>query len=100
MSTFEDLRKHWEETQKNDFWDAWGIVLHTKTLYDLMAEIPPVTMTLHDSHIARTLFGLTVIEADKWLDMMEQDCVIVDKPMGELVIAWEAERKRRMYGGK
>lgn len=98
MSTFENLRKHWEESQKNGFWDAWGIVLRTKTLYDLLAESPPVILTAEDRGFAHKLFGLTVIQANAWLDMMEQDCVIVDKPMGELVIAWEAERKRRMYG--
>lgn len=93
MSTFEDLRKHWEESQKNGFWDAWGIVLRTKTLYDLMAEIPLVTMTLHDSPVARTLFGLTVIEADKWLDFTGYDCLVVDKALGETIIKWEAAHK-------
>ena len=98
MSTFEDLRKHWVEAQKNNFWDAWGIVLRTETLYYLLAESPPEILTAEDSEVAHKLFGLAVIQANAWLDMVEQDCVIVDKPMGELIIAWEAANRRRYYG--
>ena len=94
-STFEKVREHWANSQRNKFWDAWGIVLRTETLYDLLAESPPVILTAEDRGVAHKLFGLTIIQANAWLDMMEQDCVIVDKPMGVLIIAWEAANKRR-----
>ena len=96
-STFEKIREQWVNAQKNKFWDAWGIVIRTETLYDLLAETPTVTVVDAGDRLIHQLFGLTVIQADAWLKMMEQECVIVDEPMGKLIMNWEAANRRR-YG--
>lgn len=91
VKIIEFVMRHKREAERNGFHDAWGIVLRVEYLHQLLDDIPITNLGI-GSRDVRAVCGLNVIEADWFLDNAQQDCVIVDKFLGEKI---EEETYRR-----
>lgn len=84
VSTFDMVYKQYIESQKNNFWDAWGIVASPRTIYALRAECLE-NATLHKASYGKfeELFGLVIIPRSE----VEDDKVyIVDEELGRTLL--------------
>ena len=92
MSAYDQVYKAYTDSQKNNFWDAWGIVASPRVVHELRAECME-RMAVHNADVGALdkIFGLVVIPYDL-LD--DQTCYVVDEQLGRTILE-QAERSRR-----
>ena len=85
MTVYDMLQRQYLEAKKNNFFDAWGIVINPATLAELKAEIPRCnacsnTVFLDD---IEKIFGLVIIPHNR----VEKDkAYVVDEFLGKAII--------------
>ena len=92
MSVYDQVYKAYTDSQKNNFWDAWGIVASPRVVHELRAECME-RMVVHNADVGalEKIFGLVVIPYDL-LD--DQTCYVVDEQLGRTILE-QLERSRR-----
>ena len=92
MSVYDQVYKAYTDSQKNNFWDAWGIVASPRVVHKLRAECME-RMVVHNADVGalEKIFGLVVIPYDL-LD--DQTCYVVDEQLGRTILE-QLERSRR-----
>ena len=84
MSVYDQMHKAYIESQKNNFWDAWGIVANSKTINKLKSECLEHIVVFNSSEQAiEKLFGLVVIPCDL-CDIA--NVYIVDERLGRTIL--------------
>ena len=84
MTALEQIHKVYQDAQKNNFWDAWGIVASPITIHELTADVRS-RMILHykDDGDVTTIFGLVVIPCE----ICERDkAYVVDEQLGRTIL--------------
>lgn len=84
MSAYEQVCKAYTDSQKNNFWDAWGIVASPRVIHELRAECME-HMAVHNADVStpEKIFGLVVIPYDL-LD--DEYCYVVDEQLGRTIL--------------
>ena len=84
MSAYEQVYKAYTDSQKNNFWDAWGIVASPRVIHELRAECME-HMVVHNADVGtpEKIFGLVVIPYDL-LD--NEHCYVVDEQLGRTIL--------------
>ena len=84
MSAYDQVYKAYTDSQKNNFWDAWGIVASPRVVHELRAECME-RMAVHNADVGALdkIFGLVVIPYDL-LD--DQTCYVVDEQLGRIIL--------------
>ncbi len=85
MAIIEMLQTHYREIKKNNFFDAWGIVVNPKTAYALRAEVIEASSCIPlDMGEVDKVFGLVVIPNP----MVDEDTAyIVDESFGRQLMS-------------
>lgn len=84
MSVYDQAYKAYADSQKNNFWDAWGIVANPMTINELKAECLEHIVVFNGSEQAiEKLFGLVVIPCDL-CDIA--NIYIVDERLGRTIL--------------
>ena len=84
MTVYEEAHRQYIEAQKNNFFDAWGIVMSPITAHQLRAECME-HIVRHKANIGAVdkIFGLVVIPHK----MVSKDTMyIVDEPLGRQIL--------------
>lgn len=91
MTALEQIRKVYQDTQKNNFWDAWGIVASPKTLCDLRAEcLEQMAVYSTAQGMIDSIFGLVLIPCT----LVGNDVAyVVDEQLGRMIL--EEKRNER-----
>lgn len=91
VSTFDMVYKQYIESQKNQFWDAWGIVASPRVIHELRAECME-HMVVHNADVGRfeTIFGLVVIPYPL---LGDETCYVVDEQLGRTILG-QTERSK------
>jgi len=92
MSAYDQIYKAYTDSQKNQFWDAWGIVASPRFIHELRAECRE-RMVVHNDDVGalEKVFGLVVIPYDL-LD--DETCYVVDKQLGRTILG-QTERSSK-----
>ena len=88
MSAYDQIHKAYVESQKNNFFDAWGVVVNPITAYALRTEVLSRMSTYYaQDGVLETIFGLVLIPCE----VCETDkAYIVDEELGRTILG---ERK-------
>jgi len=91
MTAYEQAYIQYQEACKNDFFDAWGIAINPKTLYELRAECLSqlVAYSTGDGMLEK-LFGLVIIPCR---DCAEDKMYVVDEFLGRQLQELYGERR-------
>lgn len=89
MNAYDQMYKAYTDSQKNGFWDAWGIVANPITIHELTADVKSrIELNYAVSGDVTTIFGLVVIPHT----LCEKDKVyVVDEQLGRTLLG-QAER--------
>lgn len=84
MSAYDQIYKAYTDSQRNNFWDAWGIVASPKVFHEVKAECME-RMVLYNTDVGalEKIFGLVVIPYPL-LD--EKTCYVVDEQLGRTIL--------------
>lgn len=84
MSAYDQVYKAYTDSQKNGFWDAWGIVASPKFVHELKVECME-RMVVHntDAGALEKIFGLVVIPHAL---LSDKDCYVVDEQLGRTIL--------------
>lgn len=84
MSAYDLIYKAYTDSQKNNFWDAWGIVASPKVFYELRAECME-RMVVHNADVGafEKIFGLVVIS---YALLDDKTCYVVDEQLGRTIL--------------
>ena len=84
MTVYDQVHKAYTDALKNNFWDAWGIVLNQKMIYGLRAECME-RMAIHNMPMGKidTIFGLVVIPCNL---VEDNRAYIVDEMLGRTIL--------------
>ena len=84
MSAYDQIYKSYTDSQKNNFWDAWGIVANPITIHELTADVKSrMELNYEVSGDVTTIFGLVVIPHT----LCERDNVyVVDEQLGRTIL--------------
>lgn len=84
MSALEQVHKAYTDSLKNDFWDAWGIVVSPRVIYELRAECVE-HMVVHNADVGalEKIFGLVVIP---YALLDDKTCYVVDEQLGRTIL--------------
>ena len=84
MSAYDQVYKAYTDSQKNDFWDAWGIVASPRVIHELRAECME-HMVVHNADVGalEKIFGLVVIP---YALLGDQTCYVVDEQLGRTIL--------------
>lgn len=90
MSVYDQVYKAYTESQKNDFWDAWGIVASPRVIQELRAECME-RMVVHNADVGTfdKIFGLVVIP---YALLDDKTCYVVDEQLGRTILGQTDER--------
>ena len=84
MSAYDQVYKAYTDSQKNGFWDAWGIVASPRVIHELRAECMERMVVFNaDVGTFEKIFGLVVIPYPL-LD--DQTCYVVDERLGRTIL--------------
>ena len=84
MSVYDQVYKAYTDSQKNGFWDAWGIVASPRVIYELRAEcVGHMVVDNADVGAFEKIFGLVVIPYPL-LD--DETCYVVDEQFGRTLL--------------
>ena len=84
MSAYDQIYKEYTDAQKNDFWDAWGIVASPRVIHELRAGCVGHMVVDHaDVGALEKVFGLVVIPYPL-LD--DKTCYVVDEQLGRTIL--------------
>ena len=91
MSAYDRVYKAYTDSQKNNFWDAWGIVASPRVVHKLRAECME-RMAVHNTDVGalEKIFGLVLIPYDL-LD--DEYCYVVDEQLGRTILGQMARQK-------
>ena len=84
MSVYDQVYKAYTDSQKNNFWDAWGIVASPKVIHELRAECLE-HMVVHNAAVGAVeeIFGLRVIP----YSLLDNEAVyVVDEQLGRTIL--------------
>ena len=91
MTKYDQAYWQYKEAQKNNFFDAWGIAINPKTLYELRAEcLSQLVAYSADVGMLEKLFGLVIIPCR---DCAEDKMYVVDEFLGRKLQKLYGERK-------
>lgn len=84
MSAYDQIYKAYTDSQRNNFWDAWGIVASPRVINELRAECME-RMVVHNADVGtfEKIFGLVVIP-HPLLD--DETCYVVDEQLGRTIL--------------
>ena len=84
MNAYDQIYKAYTDSQKNNFWDAWGIVASPKVFHEVKAECME-HMVLYNTDVGalEKIFGLVVIPYPL-LD--DKTCYVVDEQLGRTIL--------------
>ena len=93
MTALEQIRKVYQEAQKNNFWDAWGIVASPQTINELRAECLEQVVAYNVSRgMINSIFGLVLIPCVK----VETDKIyVVDEKLGRMILGEGFDERSR-----
>lgn len=93
MTALEQIRKVYQEAQKNNFWDAWGIVASPQTIHELRAECLEQVVVYNVSRgMINSIFGLVLIPCVK----VETDKIYVaDEKLGRMILGEGFDERNR-----
>ena len=84
MSVYDQVYKAYTDSQKNNFWDAWGIVASPKVFHELRAEcMEHVVVHNADVGALEKIFGLVVIP---YALLDDETCYVVDEQLGRTIL--------------
>lgn len=87
MKMLDKILDEWKQAQRNNFHDAWGIVMREHHYYELKQELILVDRFQITDDPMMLLYGLVVIIADWFLDKFDDvDCLVVDEFLGRNII--------------
>ena len=90
MTALEQIRKVYQDAQKNDFWDAWGIVASPRVIHELRAECMERMVVFNaDAGPFEKLFGLRIIP---YALLDDKTCYVVDEQLGRTILG-QTERE-------
>ena len=84
MTVYENVHRQYIEAQKNNFFDAWGIVMNPIIAHQLRAECME-QIVLHKANVGAVdkIFGLVVIPCK----MLDKDTMyVVDEALGKQIL--------------
>ena len=84
MSVYDQVYKAYTDSQRNNFWDAWGIVASPRVIYELRAECME-HMIVHNADVGalEKIFGFVFIPYSL-LD--DKTCYVVDEQLGRTIL--------------
>lgn len=84
MSVYDQIYKAYADSQRNNFWDAWGIVASPRVICELRAECKEC-MVVHnaDGGALGKIFGLVIISCDL---LNDESCYVVDEQLGRTIL--------------
>ena len=84
MRAYDQVYKAYTDSQKNNFWDAWGIVASPRVIHELRAECME-HMVVHNADVGalEKIFGLVVIP---YALLGDQTCYVVDEQLGRTIL--------------
>ena len=90
MSAYDQVYKAYTDLQKNNFWDAWGIVASPRVVHELRAECME-RMVMHNADVGvlEKIFGLVVIP---YALLDDETCYVVDERLGRTILG-QTERE-------
>lgn len=93
MSAYDQVYKAYTDSQKNSFWDAWGIVANPITIRELTADAKSrMELNYEVNGDVATIFGLVVIPCT----LCERNKVyVVDEQLGKTILGTKAERSSK-----
>lgn len=93
MSALEQIRKVYQEAQKNNFWDAWGIVASPKTIWELKAEcMEQIPVYTADYGLLHRVFGLVLIPC---VEVGNDVAYVVDEQLGRTILGGQRDERSR-----
>lgn len=89
MSAYDQVYKAYADSQRNNFWNAWGIVASPRVVRKLRAECME-HMVVHNADVGafEKIFGLVVIP---FALVDDETCYVVDEQLGRTIL-WQTER--------
>lgn len=84
MSAYDQIHKAYIDSLKNNFWDAWGIVVSPRVICELRAECMEY-MVVHNADVGalEKIFGLVVIP---YALLDDKTCYVVDEQLGRTIL--------------
>lgn len=84
MSAYDQIYKAYTDSQRNNFFDAWGVVANPITIHELTADVKSrMVLNCDVSGDVTTIFGLVVIP----YPLCERDKVyVVDEQLGRTIL--------------
>ena len=84
MSAYDQVYKAYTDPQKNNFWDAWGIVASLRVVHELRAECME-RMAVYNADVGAIdkIFGLVVIP---YALLDDKTCYVVDEQLGRTIL--------------
>ena len=94
MSAYDQIYKAYTDSQRNNFWDAWGIVASPKVFRELRAECME-RMVVYNTNVGalEKIFGLVVIP---YALLDDKTCYVVDEQLGRTILGQTETILRQM----
>ena len=91
MSAYDQIYKAYTDSLKNNFWDAWGIVVSPRVIHGLRAECME-RMVVYNADVGAVekIFGLVVIP---YASLDDETCYVVDEQLGRTILGQNERSK-------
>lgn len=93
MTALEQIRKVYQEAQKNNFWDAWGIVASPQIIHELRAgHLEQVVAYNASRGMINSIFGLVLIPC---VEVETDKIYVVDEKLGRMILGEGFDERSR-----